>query len=175
LTPEELPPAEAQRSVEKMRRTIDTPWSSSASETLTAWFNHLPIASGGQYSGAMEPPERLGKSPQMAFAPVLILRKRRPRIMATALEDVAKRIESEGRVPEGVGEVTGDPSHEGAGAFAPGPDRESCDTPTDVLFPLPFNEEQIKILDRLKGRTGVLVQGPPAGPCNLLTRRDESV
>ena len=40
-------------------------------------------------------------------------------------------------------------------------DSEGGKTPTELYFPLPYNEEQVTIVSRLERAAGVTVQGPP--------------
>jgi len=100
--------------------------------------------------------------PRVTFAPALLLRRRNSRGLLQAFETVIEQLSKGAEIPPGVKRLTAaatddsasdeSPSSLKAGEFAP---------PERVYFPLPANEDQRQIVERLNSRYGVLVQGPP--------------
>jgi hypothetical protein len=87
-----------------------------------------------------------------------VLRKRGAQTMREMLKKIVKGL-SEGKcIPPGVRNLCGsfdesDGQHD--------PLSEVTSVPEEILFPLPTNDEQLTIIRRLCGHSGVLVQGPP--------------
>lgn len=130
--------------------------------------------------------DRTGEHPHLSFAPALVLRERRP----TAYEDLIRKLHEvaldgglettqpwdrllrEGEAPSG-----------GADHPTPAPEDElpGSAEADRFLFPLPTNEEQRQIVQRLQAKPCVLVKGPPGTGkshtianliCHLLARGD---
>jgi very-short-patch-repair endonuclease len=102
-------------------------------------------------------------SPQITFAPALILRRRGERALVQAYDTILEQLE-EGEVPVGVQALLDTDAKEIA------PDEKADETaldaldltlPDEHLLPLPANDEQIQIVRRLERERGVVVQGPP--------------
>src|SRR5688572_24946966 len=119
-------------------------------------FAHSLGRGEGSYGDDLKPIDRATLTPQVRWAPAIILRPRTDQGLLQAygkiLEDLKKRPE----VPEGLmplvevgaqGRPTENPIP------APGED--------ELLFPLHSNEEQRAIVNRLHAQSGVVVQGPP--------------
>jgi len=113
---------------------------------------------------ALKPLERADETFRIVYAPALVLRERRP----TAYEELINRLleasESESSLPTTQpwgrfvleGEASRNPNEgppEGETGLGDWGDR--------LYFPLPTNEEQRKIAERLATRPYVLVKGPP--------------
>ena len=154
----ERPPGDVQNQIEQRVSSLESPWDRSAiTPILKGWFQAMPSAADGVYHDTLECPERATRTPQMAFAPILVLRKRGTRTMQVALENVIKQL-SEGRcIPRGVRNLCGSVD-ESDGQHGP---LSEATVPEEILFPLPTNDEQLTIIRRLCGRSGVFVQGPP--------------
>lgn len=115
---------------------------------------------------AFRPAERSEESPQLSYAPALVLRERRP----TAYEDLIRKFLE---IASGTGledtkpwrrlllegEAPGAPS-DGPG-FEPGGNEAAGRRLDRYLFPLPANDEQRQIVHRLQVEPCVLVKGPP--------------
>lgn len=113
---------------------------------------------------AWRPLERADETFRVLYAPALVLRERRP----TAYEELISRSldDFEGKsIPStttpwerfvGEGEPLGSP-----GVDSPTADFDSNSAGTRFFFPLPTNDEQRRIAERLRARPYVLVKGPP--------------
>ena len=106
--------------------------------------------------GSLEPPERADHTFRVLYAPALVLRERRP----TAYDELISRFLEDTRdasfplTPPWERFISeGEPSGGGAGTTPSGYSR--------LYFPLPTNEEQRRIAERLRARPYVLVKGPP--------------
>ena len=119
----------------------------------------------GSFSDDLAPLDRPTAVPQVRWAPAVIVRRRTEQgllhIYGKILEDLKKRPE----VPPGltplveIGWQERKQSGETAAPDTGGSD--SAATPANLLFPLPFNDEQREIVERFQLQSGVVVQGPP--------------
>lgn len=92
---------------------------------------------------------------RVAIAPALILRPRGQRTLHELLDSIARQLEEVDELPENIRSLvsTDEPANGGSEAV-------TFEDP-EVYFPLPANDEQRAIIDRMKRERGVLVQGPP--------------
>lgn len=116
-------------------------------------------------------------NPVVRFAPALIFRKRSGRSMLRALESVRDQLLEADAVPDGLVrlvEVVEQPD----GGESPGR-RDS--EPHEVLLPLPANDAQLRIVERVDTQRQTVVQGPPGTGkthtianliCHLLAKGD---
>ena len=157
LQPNEQPTKECQAKVEKMVGDLESLWDrSSVLPVLEEWFGSLPIATDASLTDRLDFQSRSGEIPQLAFAPVILLRKRQGHSILSALKQVENSLRSAATIPRGVVEICSTDR----GMFPS--DGPPCDRmPVDPLFPLPTNDEQRAILSKLSSRSSVLVQGPP--------------
>jgi len=157
LQPNEQPTKECQVIVETKVGELGSLWDRAAvSPILEEWFGSLPIASDAFFTESLEFQSRAGEIPQLAFAPVLLLRKRQGHGILSALKQVEKSLRADAAIPRGVLEIC---SIDRVNLPTGGAPPENL--PVDPLFPLPTNLEQEAILSKLPGRSSVLVQGPP--------------
>jgi very-short-patch-repair endonuclease len=160
LDPDQQPPADRQAVIEERVRSLEWIWDRAAVlSILEDWFDYLPVAADSHVSDTLDFTSGASAVPQMALAPVLILRERRSHCILTALKQAEESLRNGVAVPRGIRAICGEYEVESAS-------RESADhgiesVPNEALFPLPANVEQQAILDRLGTRSGVLVQGPP--------------
>jgi very-short-patch-repair endonuclease len=115
----------------------------------------------------LKPPERTGETFRVVYAPALLLRERRP----SAYEELISRFlgatdnDSFSRTTEPWERFVseGEPSGASLGGRAYNPDTNSGLGEPDcrLYFPLPTNEEQRRIAERLRAQPFVLVKGPP--------------
>lgn len=143
----------------------DNPWDRvGIDNALAAITNSLADDGAGVFSqGELDAPAGSPDSiPRVCLAPALILRKRSVKGLLAILEEIRKQIKEGATVPylfsdlcEGVTEW----SHSALDSAID--DSSSPKRVDDIYFPLPFNREQRKIIERMNVNPGVLVQGPP--------------
>ncbi len=158
-------PQNARQLIESGRNAIGANlWSrSNINSVLSSIANSLADNGQGEYHPDRMEPERkdLTQKPVIEFAPALILRKRSMRGLEQLLLSIKKQIEAGGRISnefldlcESLSEKNGD-----------GNDNETLpqnfQSEEEIYFPLPANEEQLRIIRTLERQKGVLVQGPP--------------
>jgi hypothetical protein len=159
LEVEERPPVTDQQLYDKQVAQLESPWDrKKVFELLRGWLHSLPCPDG-QFLESLACPETAGTRPQVAFSPVLMLRKRSGQTLHVALQNTIQQLVDGGLIPQGIREACGDYSAEAQAAGNHHQSRPAI--PEEVLFPLPTNEEQKSILYRLDGRPAIVVQGPP--------------
>lgn len=163
LDPSQLPTPEQHQAVEDgVQANAETPWDKNLIEPLLRQWVHA-MNERGRFDDSLQPPTTASSIPQVTFAPALILRRRTARTLVKLLSDIAKNIEQGGQIPFGVQRLCNIVDD-----IAPDTNDEPDETPktaqspdTETYFPLPANDEQSKIAQRLSTGRGVLVQGPP--------------
>lgn len=95
----------------------------------------------------------------LAWQPTIILRKRQRTGFASALKNIAAAIEESGEIPAGLAPLI-DPNSqtELPKSIEPGATFESNN---EVFTPLPLNEKQLQVLNRVDSHPQTIVQGPP--------------
>lgn len=164
LLPDERPAIQQQRDVEDALSAVaETPWDAEAVvPVLRGWVQAL--ANNADFEDRLDKQETVSEAPRCRLAPALILRKRSGRSLLDVLSKIIKALDSGGDIPPEIGRLVDDPDrfHE---QFEndPHPDSENHRSaqPESVYFPLATNQEQLRIVDYLTTRNGVLVQGPP--------------
>ena len=159
LDPQYRPDPQELRSIEEELENIgESLWAAGPLDGLLKSWVHSADARG-EYNAALERPERSDETPVVHLAPALILRPRTERSYIRAFEDIIAQLEAGESVPEGVSrfisvsedQTRGDVTNEGGNGTHP----------SVTFFPLPANDAQRQILERLTTNQGVLVQGPP--------------
>jgi very-short-patch-repair endonuclease/DNA polymerase III delta prime subunit len=112
----------------------------------------------GEYvEDALEAPT--GMSPRVHLAPAIILRKRSARGIVDIYNRIVEQLRATGEVPTGIIPLI-DPDHV--------PDVGTDSTPgsmvtlgEEVFLPLPVNDKQLQVVQRVSRSAQTLVQGPP--------------
>jgi len=139
------------------------PWDAVGLKRVLGGFaNSLP---SGNYAPSLEHAGGASEKPVVRLAPALILRKRTRRTFEDFYSQIIDQIEEGEEIPENIRRII-DVVDE-----APSERKETfqtdagttTQTPKDneLYFPLPANEEQKRIVQKVEHRRGVLVQGPP--------------
>ena len=126
-------------------------------DLLNSWVNS--VAAIGEYSAALDPPERADQKPNVHLAPALILRQRTERSYIRSFEEIIAQLDAGEPVPEGVSRFISVSDDQRPTDFPNG--SGNGHGPIETFFPLPANEAQRQIVERLTTNQGVLVQGPP--------------
>ncbi|MDH4080944.1 MAG: AAA domain-containing protein [Nitrospira sp.] len=140
------------------------PWTAIGLErALRGFANALPIT--GDYTLSLEHSGEAFQKPIVKLAPALILRKRTRRTFEDFYGQIIDQIEKGEEIPENIRriiEVIDDhPLVGGEEREAGTGDNTVTQTDVELYFPLPANDEQRAIVQKVERRRGVLVQGPP--------------
>lgn len=101
-----------------------------------------------------------GTSPRGAFAPAMILRRRTNRGMVQIYEQMVAQIQKAGEVPAGVLPLI-DPDRQPESTSAGEVQGAVVAVDGEHFLPLPVNDRQRQIIDRVDSRAQTVVQGPP--------------
>ena len=126
-------------------------------QALHAWVN--AAGAGIAYDSGLVPPGNGREEPRVTLAPALILRQRGERSFLNALNRVKETIAATGEVSQGLAQLLA-----GTAPDVDGQDRAAWDlafADGETYFPLAANEQQLQIVERLRGSRTVVVQGPP--------------
>lgn len=137
----------------------DNPWDKSHVEPVLMGLVHS-IDASGVYLDSMEATATPSTKAVVEYAPALILRKRSARGLTQALNVIKQLVESGEQIPYGFADLAEilSPDETESGDGRDEPPKEFDD---EIYFPKPSNDEQRKIVHKLKQSRGVLVQGPP--------------
>jgi len=144
-----------------MLKADDDPWDFDSIDRALRGFAQA-IKEDGTYDPAAYEAKGMEKVPQVAFAPALLLRRRTSRGLLLAFEAIIEQLQNGEEIPPGVKRLTKAAAGEPQGDTPRAPSNTLPQSAaTRVYFPLPANEDQRQIVERLDSRHGVLVQGPP--------------
>lgn len=138
----------------------DDPWEEGCVEGVLQALVHS-INSQGDYHDSLEAKNtRASVKPIVEYAPAVILRKRSAKGLTETLKQIKEQIENGESIPGEFADLA---------EIRPKDDRETSDAPEEanafsdgeVFFPKPSNDEQRRIVDKIRAASGVLVQGPP--------------
>ena len=161
LEPQDRPLPDVQNHVQQELSDIgDGIWAGAGMATaLNAYFQQLSPES--TMDMALEPQDGGDRTrPRMNFAPALIVRPRSDRNLVRIFAEIAEQMNLGGTIPVGVEKLVSirddnQTSDEGSEGDPGGSEAD------ETYFPLPANEAQRQVAERLASRQGVLVQGPP--------------
>ncbi|MHC9290821.1 AAA domain-containing protein [Mycobacterium sp. LTG2003] len=101
-----------------------------------------------------------GTSPRGAFAPAIILRRRTNRGMVQIYEQIVAQIQKAGEVPKGILPLI-DPDRQPESAPMQDVQGAVVTIDDEDFLPLPVNDKQRQIIERVDSRAQTVVQGPP--------------
>lgn len=157
---EEQPARAAETAKSSLLKAEDDPWEKGCVEGVLQSLVHS-INSQGDYDDSLEAKNtRASAKPIVEYAPALILRKRSAKGLTETLKRIKEQIEHGEAIPGEFADLAEIRSKDG---------REPSDEPEEtnavfdgeVFFPKPSNDEQRRIVDKIRAASGVLVQGPP--------------
>lgn len=143
-----------------LTRAAEDPWETDCIEGVLKALVHS-INSQGVYDDSLGPKTvRASTKPLAEFAPAVILRKRSAKGLTETLKRIKEQIENGQDIPGEFADLA---------ECRPKNDRETGDgheAPNnsfdgEVFFPKPSNDEQRRIVNKIRSSSGVLVQGPP--------------
>ncbi|MDR6219844.1 AAA domain-containing protein [Deinococcus soli (ex Cha et al. 2016)] len=119
---------------------------------LETWVNSA--GDRGTYAAELRPVQGVSERPAVHWAPALILRRRGERTLTAAYDSILTQLSAPAGLPDSVRRFLGDRPPV-SGPAEPGQQDQT------VYFPLPANNAQRDIIQRIRREEGVLVQGPP--------------
>jgi len=157
---EEQPARAEETAKASLAAAEDDPWEKGCVEGVLQALVHS-INSQGDYEGALEAKNiRASAKPIVEYAPALILRKRSAKGLTETLKRIKEKIENGEDIPgEFVDLAEIRPNNDRA--TGDGPEEANVAFDGEIFFPKPSNDEQRRIVDKIRAASGVLVQGPP--------------
>ena len=142
----------------------DDPWVKEPVDAAMTAFVHSLHAQGEYRTDLGATTERVQDKPIIEFAPAIILRKRSAKGLTNTLLRIKEEIINTGVIPPEFQDLSeigkhehGDREHD---SYIHSVGRENS-FEGEVYFTKPSNTEQHRIIEKIQGSTGVLVQGPP--------------
>ncbi|MHA2251502.1 MAG: AAA domain-containing protein [Candidatus Kariarchaeaceae archaeon] len=163
LEADDRPVVKDQQAIQEMVDGLNgEPWDSPALEAILKSLANC-ISTESSFDRSILKPSYISDKPQISFSPLLILRKRTRRSFVDFYRFIAEQIAEDEVVPEG---IRGLVSIVGGGGTADEVDPNSrplqrSPGDTELYFPLPANDEQQQIAQKIRHSKGILVQGPP--------------
>ncbi|HOV90472.1 MAG TPA: AAA domain-containing protein [Syntrophorhabdaceae bacterium] len=154
-------PARAEETAKASLATAeDDPWNKACVEGVLQALVHS-INSQGEYDGSPEAKSiRVSAKPIVEYAPALILRKRSAKGLTETLKRIKEQIENGEAIPSEFADLAEILPKDGRES-PNGPKEANAAFDGEVFFPKPSNDEQRRIVDKLRTASGVLAQGPP--------------
>lgn len=151
------------RSEETARASLDSgeddPWEKACVEGVLQALVHS-INPHGEYDDSLKAKNVRTTKPIVEYAPALILRERSAKGLTESLKRIKEQIENGGDIPGEFADLAETrPRNEHEPADMPAESGTEFDG--EVFFPKPSNNEQRRIVDKIRTADGVLVQGPP--------------
>ena len=154
-------PARAEETAKSLLSSSnDDPWDKDCIEGVLQALVHS-ISSQGEYASILEKKSiRAADKPVVEYAPALILRKRSAKGLTETLKKIKVSIEQGGEIPPEFVDIAEIRQRDNSEPNID-PGNTNCKFDGEVFFPKPSNEEQRRIVDKIRTATGILVQGPP--------------
>ncbi|HSW38344.1 MAG TPA: AAA domain-containing protein [Acidobacteriota bacterium] len=154
-------PARAEESAKgSLAAAEDDPWEKGCVEGVLQALVHS-INSQGHYDDSLEAKNiRASAKPILEYAPALILRKRSAKGLTETLKRIKEQIEHGEDMPGEFADLA-EIRPKGGLASLNRPEEANVAFDGEVFFPKPSNDEQRRIVDKIRAASGVLVQGPP--------------
>lgn len=138
----------------------DDPWERLCIENVLRSLVHS-LDARGEYDETLTIKDAATSSrPVAEYAPALILRKRSAKGLTDTLKRIRTLIEQGVRIPGEFADIA-EVSRDTRADSAEDDYAEVINTDQEIYFPKPSNEEQRRIVEKLRAANGVLVQGPP--------------
>ena len=138
----------------------DDPWEKGCVEGVLQALVHS-INSQGDYDDSLEAKNiRASAKPIVEYAPALVLRKRSAKGLTETLNRIKEQIEHGEDIPGEFADLAEIHPKDGRES-SNGTEETNVAFDGEVFFPKPSNDEQRRIVDKIRVASGVLVQGPP--------------
>ncbi len=120
------------------------------------------ISPDGTYEDQETPPSKPATEiPIVYWAPSLILRKRTDRSLLRIYQEIEEQLDNGGELQSGILQIVDESSMNADPEIEDGYEHSIARGIGPILFPLPYNKEQLRIIQELTRKKKVLVQGPP--------------
>lgn len=157
---EEQPARAEETAKSSLAKAEDDPWEKGCVEGVLQALVHS-INAQGNYDGSLEAKNiRASAKPIVEYAPALILRKRSAKGLTETLKRIKEQIETGKAIPGEFADLA-EIRLEDGGELLEGMEEVAPSFDGEVFFPKPSNDEQRRIVDKIRAASGVLVQGPP--------------
>lgn len=163
LEPEERPEFKELRAIEELINEMgDSIWGNDRIHTvLKSWIHTIP--NSNEYNDSIIRQQEVTGTPQVNFAPAIILRKRTERSLVRVFKEICDQLQDSNiPLPKGIIGIVKDPEDT---RYTEDEDCKDIGLFTndisEIFFPLPSNDEQREIAKQIEIKEGVLVQGPP--------------
>ncbi len=138
----------------------DDPWEKVCIEGVLQALVHS-INSHGDFDDSLETKSiRASAKPIVEYAPALILRKRSAKGLTETLKRIKEQIEHGENIPGEFADLA-EIRQEDDDARPDEPEEINATFDGEVFFPKPSNDEQRRIVNKIRAASAVLVQGPP--------------
>jgi len=138
----------------------DDPWERGCVERVLQALVHSIDAQGDYVDSLRIKTSGSSTKPVVEYAPALILRKRSTRGLTETLKQIREQLENGGDIPgefADLAEIRPQSDH----VSYDGSEEMKVSFDGEIFFPKSSNDEQRRIVDKMRGASGVLVQGPP--------------
>jgi very-short-patch-repair endonuclease len=161
LEASDRPPVDLQIKIEEMvSQLADDVWNTTVVDVAArSWVQSA--SAEGRYDSSLAPPQEMSKIPIVSYSPALILRKRTERGLLRLFQEIIGQLKNGIDIPLGIARTVEIIDDSPAGFESTEHGADNATMPGEVYFPLPANDEQLRIVKQVGGRQGVLVQGPP--------------
>lgn len=157
----DLPNAKRLQEMEKQLEEIELlPWDKDSLEPFLSEIVHT-ISPKGRYSGSELSHGPNSDSPVINYTPVIFLRESGGRLWQNELKNAIEKIKNGYPVPSSIKILTTTDPKIYNKEESQVTEREWSGVGENLLFPLPTNNEQKLIAQKLATNSGVVVQGPP--------------
>ncbi len=165
---------DVQKETKKLNAQEYEVWNSEALSTKgTELVNYVSLEGENQFSENDISTPQIAEHPQYWNYPVVFLRKKSAMGWAEYAQKIQSDIEDNTEIPSFIRELSGEEVEDKN--IQETNSKESEISNGELYFPLPYNQEQKDIAQRVENRYGVVVQGPPGTGkshtiANLLSR-----
>jgi very-short-patch-repair endonuclease len=128
-------------------------------DALRAWVHRL--SAEGAYDDSINHQTGVRSEPDVRLAPAIVMRRRTERTIVRLFKDLIKKFEAGIRPSAGIEHLVAIVDERFGTRATPDDSQPPAAPFTDLYLPLPANDEQRAIVDKLSRSQGVLVQGPP--------------
>jgi very-short-patch-repair endonuclease len=126
------------------------------------FLNYLSSDSEDSFIDEISVAPALTEKPSIWNSPLIFVRKRTNSLWSKYAETIRRDMEQNGaRSTEFINDLIGEYATESETAYSEESEKEFAIKESELFFPLPWNDEQKRIAERIDSNYGVVVKGPP--------------